>query len=38
MGRRLAQSSIGQELDDNERVRVVCVLNETIDVAVRQTK
>jgi hypothetical protein len=30
----LAESSIGQELADNDRVKVVCVRNETIDASI----
>jgi hypothetical protein len=32
----LAQTTIGQELADNERVKVVCVRSETIDASVRR--
>jgi hypothetical protein len=32
----LAETSIGQELGDNDRVRVVCVRTETIDAFVRR--
>ena len=34
----LAQSSIGQELGDNDRVKIVCARSETIGAAVRQMK
>jgi hypothetical protein len=32
----LAQTSIGQELGDNERVRVVCARSDTVDASVRR--
>jgi hypothetical protein len=32
----LAQTSIGQELAENERVKVVCARSETIDASVRR--
>ena len=32
----LAQTSIGEELTENERVKVVCARSETIDASVRQ--
>ena len=31
----LAQTSVGQELGDDERVKVVCARSETIDASVR---
>ena len=34
----LAQSSIGQELGDDDRVKIVCARSETVDAVVRQTK
>jgi hypothetical protein len=34
----LAQSSIGQELADNERVKVVCARSETVDAVVQRTE
>jgi hypothetical protein len=34
----LAQSSIGQDLGDNDRVKVVCARSETIDAAVQRAK
>ena len=34
----LAQSSIGQELGDNDRVKVVCARSETVDAVVQQSK
>lgn len=30
----LAQTSIGQELADTDRVKIVCVRNDTIDVSI----
>jgi hypothetical protein len=30
----LAQTSIGQELSDNDRVKIVCVRKETIDASI----
>jgi hypothetical protein len=32
----LAQTSVGQEIGDDERVKVVCARTETIDTAVRR--
>jgi hypothetical protein len=32
----LAQTSVGQELGDDERVKVVCARSETIDASVRR--
>ena len=32
----LAQTSIGQELGDDERVRVVCARSDTVDASVRR--
>jgi hypothetical protein len=32
----LAQTSVGQEIGDDERVKVVCARSETIDAAVRR--
>jgi hypothetical protein len=34
----LAQSSIGQELGDNERVKIICARSETVDAVVRRTE
>jgi len=34
----LAQSSIGEELGDNDRVKIVCARSETIGAAVWQAK
>jgi hypothetical protein len=34
----LAQSSIGQQLGANERVKVICARSDTIDTAVRRDK
>jgi len=34
----LAQSLIGQDLRDNDRVKVVCARSETIDTAVQRAK
>jgi len=31
----LAQTSIGQEMGENDRVKVVCVRSETVDTALR---
>ena len=33
-----AQSSIGQDLAENDRVKVVCMRSETIDAVVQQKK
>lgn len=32
----LAGTSIGQELADNERIKIICARSETIDAAVRR--
>ena len=34
----LAQSSIGQELSDNDRVKVICTRRETVDTVARRTE
>jgi hypothetical protein len=34
----VAQTSIGQELGDNDRVKVVCTRSETVDAVVQRTK
>jgi hypothetical protein len=34
----LAQSSIGQELGDSDRVKVVCARSETVDAVVRRSE
>jgi hypothetical protein len=34
----VAQTSIGQELGDNDRVKVVCMRSETVDAVVQRAK